>query len=158
SSLNAMLYVRGNAADYDAWAASGLDGWSYAEVLPYFKRAEDNEWGESTFHGAGGPLAVSDGRSRHPYAAAMIEATLAAGIAANDDHNGAVQEGVGWFQATQRDGRRASTSVAYLRPALAGGNIDVLTETHVCRVLLEGGRAIGVEALRGGARERVLAE
>jgi choline dehydrogenase len=158
SSLNAMLYVRGNRADYDGWARAGLDGWSYAEVLPYFKRAEDNEWGESTFHGAGGPLAVSDGRSRHPFAAAMIEASTGAGIAPNADHNGAIQEGAGWFQVTQRDGRRASTAVAYLRPALARGSIDVLTETHACRVLLDGERAAGVEVLRGGERERIGAE
>ena len=150
SSLNAMLYLRGNRADYDGWAELGFAGWGFAEVLPYFRRAEDNEWGESAYHGTGGPLAVSDGRSRHPYAAAMIEAAVSAGIAPVDDHNGARQEGAGWFQVTQRDGRRASTAVAYLRPALAGGNIDVLTETHVCRVLFESGRAVGVETLCGG--------
>ena len=157
SSLNAMLYLRGNRADYDGWVDLGFAPWGYAEVLPYFRRAEDNEWGESAYHGAGGPLAVSDGRSRHPYAAAMIEAAVAVGIAATDDHNGARQEGAGWFQATQRDGRRASTAVAYLRPALARGNIDVLTEAHVCRVLFEGARAVGVAALRGGELDTIRA-
>ena len=158
SSLNAMLYLRGNRADYDGWVELGFAGWGFAEVLPYFIRAEDNEWGESAYHGAGGPLAVSDGRSRHPYAAAMIEAAVSAGIAPTEDHNGLEQEGVGWFQVTQREGRRASTAVAYLRPALARGNIDVLTETHVCQVSFEGGRAIGVEALRGGERHSIRAE
>ena len=158
SSLNAMLYLRGNRADYDGWVELGFAGWGFAEVLPYFKRAEDNEWGESAYHGAGGPLAVSDGRSRHPYAAAMIEAAVSAGIAPTEDHNGAVQEGAGWFQVTQREGRRASTAVAYLRPALARGNIDVLTETHVCQVSFEGERAVGVEALRGGDVHSIRAE
>lgn len=153
-----MLYLRGNRADYDGWVELGFAGWGFAEVLPYFKRAEDNEWGESAYHGAGGPLAVSDGRSRHPYAAAMIDAAVSTGIAPTEDHNGAGQEGAGWFQVTQRDGRRASTAVAYLRPALVRGNIDVLTETHACRVLFEGGRAVGVEALCGGDLAHVRAE
>ena len=158
SSLNAMLYLRGNRADYDGWVELGFAGWGYAEVLPYFRRAEDNEWGESAYHGVGGPLAVSDGRSRHPYAAALIEAAVAAGIARTDDHNGAQQEGAGWFQVTQRNGRRASTAVAYLRPALARANIDVLTESHVCRILFDGDRAVGVAALRGGEVESIRAE
>ena len=129
----------------------GFAGWGYAEVLPYFKRSEDNECGASEYHGAGGPLAVSDGRSRHPYAAAMIEASVQAGIAPTDDHNGAVQEGAGWFQVTQRDGRRASTAVAYLRPALGGGNIEVLTEAHATRILFEGAAR---RRRRGAARRQ----
>jgi choline dehydrogenase len=149
SSLNAMLYVRGNRADYDGWAAGGLAGWGYDDVLPYFKRAEDNERGESFYHGVGGPQAVSDGRSRHSYAAALIDAAVEAGIAPTDDHNGATQEGVGWFQVTQRDGRRASTAAGYLRGAAGGAaNLDVLTDALATRILIDGGRAIGVEVLR----------
>jgi choline dehydrogenase-like flavoprotein len=153
SSLNAMLYVRGHRSDYDGWAASGLPGWSYAEVLPYFKRSEDNERGESLYHGVGGPLSVSDGRSRHPYAAAMIEAAASAGIERNDDHNGAQQEGVGWFQATQRGGRRCSAAVAFL--ADCGANVEVMTDTHVSRVLFEGAEAVGVE-VEGGQGPKVV--
>ncbi len=143
-----MLYVRGNAVDYDGWAAAGADGWAYEDVLPYFRRAEDNERGESRYHGVGGPLTVSDCRSQHPYAAAMIEAAVEAGIARTDDHNGASQEGAGWFQVTQRNGRRCSTALAYLVPARARGNVDVLTDTLALRVLLDGARAAGVEVLR----------
>jgi choline dehydrogenase len=148
SSLNAMLYVRGNRVDYDEWAAAGLAGWGYEDVLPYFKRSEDNERGESRYHGAGGPLTVSDGRSRHPYAAALIEAALAAGIPGNDDHNGATQDGVGWFQVTQRDGRRCSTALAYLAPRPRAGTLEVLTDTLATAVVLERERAVGVEVLR----------
>jgi choline dehydrogenase-like flavoprotein len=101
SSLNCMIYMRGNRADYDGWAAMGLAGWGYEDVLPYFRRAEDNERGESYYHGVGGPLSVSDGRSRHPLVGACIEAAVDAGIAPTDDHNGPRQEGAGWFQFTQ---------------------------------------------------------
>ena len=145
SSLNAMLYIRGNRADYDAWAARKLEGWGYADVLPYFRVSEDNERGESIYHGVGGPLSVSEGRSRHPYAAAMIEAAVAAGIGVNEDHNGERQEGVGWFQVTQRSGRRCSAAAAYLSDV--GTNVEVMTETLVSRVLIERGRAVGVELL-----------
>ena len=152
SSLNAMLYVRGNAADYDGWAADGAEGWSYEDVLPYFKRAEDNERGASRYHGAGGPLTVSDGRSRHAYAQAMIDAAIEAGISPTDDHNGERQDGVGWFQVTQRSGRRCSTALAYLDPARRGGNLDVLTDTLALRVVLERDRAAGVEVLQPDER------
>ena len=147
SSLNAMVYIRGNRADYDEWAALGLSGWGYDDVLPYFKRAEDNERGESRYHGVGGPLAVSDGRSRQPLAGACIAAAVEAGIAPTDDHNGARQDGAGWYQLTQRDGRRASTAVAYLHPAVGRGNVHVLTDTPATRVLFDGTRAAGVEVL-----------
>jgi choline dehydrogenase-like flavoprotein len=156
SSLNAMLYVRGNPVDYDGWAAMGLSGWGYEDVLPYFKKAEDNEWGASFYHGSGGPLSVSDGRSRHRYAAAAIEASVQSGIERNDDHNGERQEGVGWFQVTQRNGRRCSTAQAYL--AGAGENLEVLTDTFVSRVLLERGRARGVEVLRDGGPQAIGAQ
>ena len=156
SSLNAMLYVRGNRADYDSWAATGLEGWGYADVLPYFRRSEDNERGESIYHGVGGPLSVSEGRSRHPYAAAMIEAAVAAGIECNDDHNAERQDGVGWFQVTQRNGRRCSTALAYL--AGAGANVEVMTDTLVSRVLLERDRATGVELLGDGGTRMIGAQ
>jgi choline dehydrogenase-like flavoprotein len=158
SSLNAMIYIRGNRLDYDEWAAAGLDGWGYKDVLPYFKRAEDNERGESTYHGVGGPLTVSDSRSMHPLVDACIEAGLQAGLERNDDQNGAVQDGVGRYQVTQRNGRRCSTAVAYLHPAVERGNVDVLTEALATRILFEGDRATGVEILRGNALEEVRAE
>jgi choline dehydrogenase-like flavoprotein len=151
-----MLYVRGNAADYDEWAAGGADGWSYDDVLPYFKRAEDNERGASRYHGAGGPLTVSDGRSRHPYANAMIDAAIEAGISPTDDHNGEHQDGVGWFQVTQRNGRRCSTALAYLDPARGAGNIDVLTDTLALGLVLEADRAVGVEVLSPDDRVHVM--
>jgi choline dehydrogenase len=157
SSLNAMLYVRGNRTDYESWAAAGLAGWGYDDVLPYFKRAEDNERGESFYHGVGGPQAVSDGRSRHLYAAALIEAAAQAGVGRTDDHNGAAQEGVGWFQVTQRDGRRASTASAYLRSGGGAENLEVMTDALATRVLLEGGRAVGVEVLRENRLESLRA-
>jgi choline dehydrogenase-like flavoprotein len=158
SSLNVMIYMRGNRADYDGWAAAGFDGWGYEDVLPYFRRAEDNERGESYYHGVGGPLTVSDCRSMHPLVGACIEAAVDAGIAPNDDHNGPRQEGAGWFQFTQRDGRRCSTAVAYLRPAVAGGNVEVLTDALATRIVFEGERAVAVEVLRDNALETVRAE
>jgi choline dehydrogenase-like flavoprotein len=158
SSLNNMIYIRGNRADYDGWAATGLAGWGYEDVLPYFRRAEDNERGESYYHGVGGPLTVSDGRSMHPLVGACIEAAVDAGIAPNDDHNGPAQEGAGWFQVTQRNGRRCSTAVAYLHPAAERGNVEVLTDALATRILLENGRAVGVEILRNNVLETVRAE
>jgi choline dehydrogenase len=158
SSLNAMIYMRGNAADYDEWAAMDLPGWGYGDVLPYFRRAEDNERGENYYHGIGGPLTVSEGRSMHPLVRACIDAAVDAGIAPTDDHNGAAQEGAGWFQFTQRNGRRCSTAVAYLHPALTRGNVKALTDALATRVLFEGDRAIGVELLRNNDLETVLAE
>jgi choline dehydrogenase len=158
SSLNTMIYMRGNRSDYDGWAAMGLAGWAYEDVLPYFRRAEDNERGESYYHGVGGPLSVSDSRSMHPLVAACIEAAVDAGIAPNDDHNGATQEGAGWFQVTQRDGRRCSTAVAYLHPAVARGNVEVLTDALATRIVFDGERAVGVEILRNNTLETVRAE
>ncbi len=158
SSLNCMIYIRGNRADYDGWAATGLAGWGYQDVLPYFRRAEDNERGESYYHGVGGPLTVSDGRSMQPLVGACIEAAVDAGISPNDDHNGPMQEGAGWFQLTQRNGRRCSTAVAYLHPAAERGNVEVLTDTLATRILLENGRAAGVEILRNNELETVRAE
>jgi choline dehydrogenase-like flavoprotein len=158
SSMNAMIYLRGNRLDYDDWAADGCDGWSYAEVLPYFKRGEDNELGESTYHGAGGPLAVSESRSLCPLVDAMLDAAVEAGHERNPDLNGERQEGVGRFQLTQRDGKRWSAADAYLHPALARPNLEVRDCSFVERVVFEGDRAVGVDLVRNGARETVRAE
>ena len=154
-SINAMIYIRGNRADFDGWAAGGAEGWSYDEVLPYFKRSEDNERGESEFHGAGGPMAVSDSRSMSPLIETMIEASVLAGIDQTDDFNGAQQEGVGRFQLTQRNGRRCSTAAAFLHPAIGRANLDVLTDAFALRILFDGARATGVEFARGGQAEEI---
>ncbi|MFF6902746.1 GMC family oxidoreductase [Streptomyces hydrogenans] len=158
SSINAMIYIRGNRADYDGWAAAGATGWSYADVLPYFRRSEDNERGEDIYHGVDGPLTVSEGRSRHPLATAFVQAAQQAGHKVNDDFNGETQEGVGRYQLTQRGGLRCSAAVAYLHPALARPNLTVLSAARAHRVLVEGGRATGVEVDRGGGTEVVRAE
>jgi choline dehydrogenase len=158
SSLNNMIYIRGNRADYDEWAAMGLVGWGYEDVLPYFRRSEDNERGASYYHGVGGPLSVSDCRSRHPLVVACIDAAVDAGLEPTDDHNGTAQEGVGWFQFTQRNGRRCSTAISYLHPAIARGNVEALTGALATRVLFEGCRAVGAELLRDNKLETVRAE
>ncbi|MGN9795735.1 GMC family oxidoreductase [Streptomyces sp. OZ13] len=159
SSINAMIYIRGNRIDYDSWAAAGATGWSYDDVLPYFRRAEDNQRGEDAFHGVGGPLTVSDGRSGHPLPSAFVQAAEQAGHKTNDDFNGETQFGVGRYQLTQRGGMRCSTAVAYLHPALERPNLTVLPWARVHRVVIEGGRATGVEVERGsgGAVEVVRA-
>jgi choline dehydrogenase-like flavoprotein len=158
SSINAMIYLRGHRLDYDDWAASGCGGWSYDEVLPYFKRAEDNERGEDAYHGVGGPLAVSDSRSMHPLVDAQLEAAAQAGYALLPDLNVDRPEGVGRFQLNQRGGRRCSTADAYLHPASDRPNLGVMDCSFVERVVFEGNRAVGVELVRNGVRERVGAE
>jgi choline dehydrogenase len=145
SSINAMIYIRGNRADYDGW---GLDGWGFDDLLPYFKRAEDNERGADEYHGAGGPLPVSEGRSRNPLSQAFLDAAAGRGIAANPDFNGAEQDGVGWYQLTQRGGARASAAVAYLHPVLDRPNLTVETHVHALAILFEGERAVGVRGAR----------
>jgi choline dehydrogenase len=141
SSVNGMAYIRGNRADYDDW---NQPGWSYHELLPYFKRSEDNERGANEYHGVGGPLRVSDGRSNNPSASAFVEAAIEAGYEFNADFNGAVQEGFGPYQVNQRDGRRASTATEFLRPAMGRPNLAVETNVQVHRILFENGRAAGV--------------
>ncbi|GAB3315949.1 GMC family oxidoreductase N-terminal domain-containing protein [Geodermatophilus aquaeductus] len=151
SSINAMIYVRGAAADYDEWAQlTGDPAWSYEAVLPLFRRMEDNARGADRFHGVGGPLRVEDLRSPHAWTRAVVGSALAAGYPRNDDFNGATQDGVGQYQVTQRRGRRWSAADAYLRPALGRPNLTVLTGALTTRVLLSGGRATGVEYRRGG--------
>jgi choline dehydrogenase-like flavoprotein len=145
SSVNTMIYIRGNRADYDEWAALGFEGWGWEDVLPYFLKAEDNERGASELHGTGGPLRVSDNRSRYSTCEAFVEAAVQAGLEGNDDFNGPAQDGVGFYQVTQRDGMRCSAAVAYLHPALERPNLTVETGAYVTRLLLDHGRAIGVE-------------
>jgi choline dehydrogenase len=157
-SINAMIYIRGNRADYDGWAAGGAEGWSYDEVLPYFKRSEDNERGEDNFHGVGGPLSVSDSRAMSPLIETMLEASELAGLDYNPDFNGARQEGVGRFQVTQRKGRRHSTAAAFVHPVEDRPNLDVITDALALRILFEGTRAVGVEISRDGKVEAVRAE
>jgi choline dehydrogenase-like flavoprotein len=158
SSINAMVYIRGNRADYDGWAAGGAAGWSYEDVLPFFRRSEDNRRGENAYHGVGGPLTVSDGRSNHPLATAFVESAVQAGYKRNDDFNGETQLGVGPYQLTQRDGMRCSAAVAYLHPVLGRPNLEVLPHSTVHRVMVERGRAVGVEIARAGFVERIRAE
>ena len=150
SSINAMVYARGNAADYDAWEREeGCEGWSYAGVLPYFRRAEDNERYADEYHGAGGPLGVSDQISPHYLTKAFVRAAQESGIPYNPDFNGARQEGCGLYQVTQRGARRCSAAVGYLNPALARSNLTLHTDCRVMRIVVEEGRAVGVEYRQG---------
>jgi choline dehydrogenase len=157
SSINAMVYIRGNRADYDEWAAMGFDGWGWDDVLPYFIKSEDNERGASELHGAGGPLRVSEGRAHHRTCEAFIEAGVEAGLAANQDFNGPEQDGVGWYQVTQRDGMRCSAAVAYLHPVMDRPNLVVETGAYVTRLLLDGTRAVGVEVDQNDALREIRA-
>jgi choline dehydrogenase len=158
SSMNAMIYIRGNREDYNGWAALGRESWSYDEVLPYFLRAEDNERGASPYHAVGGPLHVSDLRTINPLSEAFVAAGIEAGLPANDDFNGAVQEGVGRYQVTQRRGARCSAADAYLKPAHRRPNLTVRTGAQAARVLWNGTEAAGVEYIRSGRQETVRAE
>jgi choline dehydrogenase-like flavoprotein len=155
SSMNGMVYMRGNPADYDGW---GMPGWTFDELLPYFKRSEDNERGPSPYHGTGGPLAVSENRSGNPMSAAFVEAAVQAGFPANDDFNGPRQDGFGVYQLTQRDGRRCSSATAYLHPALGRPNLTVETDLQVHRIVFDGGRARAVVGERPDRRIEIRAE
>jgi choline dehydrogenase len=154
SSINAMIYMRGNRYDFQTWRDEyGCAGWGYEDLLPYFRRAEDNSRGASAYHGVGGPLRVSDPRYKSAACEAFIAAAQEQGAAANADFNGPRQDGVGWYQLTQRDGRRCSAATAYLHPAMSRPNLTVHTEALVTRILLNGGRATGVTYLRRGETE-----
>jgi choline dehydrogenase len=153
SSINAMIYIRGHRADFDGWRDAGCEGWGYDDVLPYFLRSEDNARGADPWHGSGGPLRVADQRSPSPLSEDYLAAAEAAGLTRNRDFNGPVQEGVGLYQVTQRGGRRESTATAFLRPAMGRPNLEVRTLTQATRVVVEGGRAVGVEAQLGGSRQ-----
>lgn len=150
SSVNAMIYIRGQRADYDHWAAQGNPGWSYDEVLPYFKRAEHNERGANAFHGSSGPLNVMDLRSPTRFGPMFIKAGEQAGFRSNPDFNGADQEGIGMYQVTHKAGERFSAAKAYLKPNLARANLQVLTGAHASRILFEGKSAVGVEFVQDG--------
>jgi 4-pyridoxate dehydrogenase len=158
SSINAMAYVRGHRGDYERWAAAGLAAWSYAHVLPYFRRQETWEDGASEFRGGDGPLTTVRTRIQDPVVDAFTAAGVAAGHKVTDDYNGAQQEGFAPLQNTIRNGKRCSAAVAYLRPALARGNLTVETQALVTRIVLENGRATGIEYEKGGARCAVRAE
>src|SRR6266852_3101597 len=150
SSLNAMVYVRGHALDYDRWAGNGLLQWSYAHVLPYFKRAETCERGGDAYRGDSGPLNVSRGTMGNPLFAAFLAAGQQAGYPFTPDMNGFQQEGFGAMDMTIHGGRRWSAASAYLRPALSRPNLKVLVEAHTTRILLENRRATGVELRHRG--------
>ncbi len=149
SSMNAMLYVRGRPFDYDSWEAQGAPGWGYRDVLPYFIRSEDNVRGASEYHGAGGPLRVSEQRSPRPMNARLLAASEAAGIPRIADYNGPEQDGASVFQVTQKNGRRFSAADAYLRPAMTRPNLEVRTRVQVLGVELDGNRAAGVRLRKG---------
>jgi choline dehydrogenase len=157
SSINGMVYIRGNATDYDGWRQSGCDGWSYDDVLPYFKKAEHQERGADEFHGCGGPLWVSNQRVKHALADEFIASAQQLGIPPNPDFNGATQDGVGHFQTTTRGGRRWSTATAYLRPARGRSNLVVQTNALATRILMNGRRAVGIEFRTPAGTQSVLA-
>ena len=151
SSINGLLYVRGQHEDYDRWRQRGNHGWGYDDVLPYFTKAEDQARGADRFHGVGGPLPVTELSHADPLSAAFIEAAAETGIPKNADFNGATQEGAGYFQTTTRHGRRASTAVAYLRPAKSRTNLHIETAALAQRILFEGRRGVAVEYRKEGA-------
>jgi choline dehydrogenase len=158
SSMNAMMYTRGHSSDFDEWAALGNSGWSYEEVLPYFKRCEDSSRGPSAWRGVDGPLTVSDLADPNPLSRAFVEAAVKVGIRRNDDYNGATQDGVSLVQVNILKGRRCSAADAYLRPVLGRSNLTVTTGAHASRIICEGRRAVGVTYIRSGQEEVARAE
>ncbi|MGH3175585.1 MAG: GMC family oxidoreductase [Streptosporangiaceae bacterium] len=151
SSINAMIYIRGNRHDFQTWKDEhGCAGWGYEDLMPYFRRAEDNSRGASPYHGTGGPLAVTDPRYKSQACEAFIAAAQEQGAKANDDFNGPRQDGVGWYQLTQKKGQRCSAATAYLHPAMSRPNLTVLTDALVTNVIIEGGQATGVRYLHHG--------
>lgn len=152
SSINGMVYIRGHSQDYDRWRQLGNEGWSYDEVLPYFKRSMHNERGADSFHGTGGPLNVKDFESSLPTHEHFIEAGIEAGYPLNSDFNGAQQEGIGPFQMTQKGRRRCSAAAAYLTPISDRENLTVVTRAHTLRVDLDDKKAVGVTYEKGGAQ------
>jgi choline dehydrogenase-like flavoprotein len=158
SAINAMIYTRGRPSDYDAWAALGNPGWSYAETLPYFLKAENNEVFAEPFHGRGGPLNVANSRSDNPFRQRFLDAAREARLPLNDDFNGASQEGLGLYQVTQINGERCSAARAYLRPHLGmRPNLRVETNARALRLLFDGKRAVGAEILQRGAKRLIRA-
>ncbi|MGA7490799.1 MAG: GMC family oxidoreductase N-terminal domain-containing protein, partial [Xanthobacteraceae bacterium] len=157
SSINVMAYTRGHRGDYDRWAQKGARGWSYAEVLPYFRRCETWQGGENRWRGGAGPVGTEFAKTRDPLYDAWLDAARAAGFPVTDDYNGGRQEGFGRGQYTIRDGYRSSAAAAYLKPARKRKNLDVATGAHATRVLMQGTRATGVEFV-GGIRETARVE
>jgi choline dehydrogenase len=149
SSINAQIYTRGNALDYDEWRQRGCTGWGYDDVLPFFRKAEDNDTWDNSYHGTGGPLGVSQPRAPLPICEAYFAAAAELGIPRNPDMTGATQDGVGYYQLTQRHFRRASTAVAYLRPARNRSNLKVKTGVQVLKIMVENHRAAGVQLADG---------
>ncbi|GAA6209115.1 choline dehydrogenase [Cognatishimia sp. WU-CL00825] len=145
STVNAQIYTRGNRLDYDEWRQLGCEGWSYEDVLPYFRKSEDNDTYDNIYHGQGGPLGVSQPSAPLPICNAYFKAAGELGIPHNQDVNGEAQDGVGFYQLTQRNARRSSASVAFLKPAMERPNLTVRTGVQVNRIVIEGGRAVGVE-------------
>jgi choline dehydrogenase len=157
SSINGLIYIRGQREDFDHWRQLGNVGWGFEDVLPYFRKAEDQARGGDEYHGVGGPLCVSDPVEPHELCEAFIAAAAETGLPRNDDFNGATQEGAGYYQTTSRRGRRWSTAVGYLRPARRRQNLAIVTEALATRVLFEGRRAVGIEYRRGGETRQVRA-
>jgi choline dehydrogenase len=159
SSINAMIYIRGNRHDYDSWRDEyGCEGWGYTDLLPYFLRAESNSRGASAYHGASGPLSVQDLKVKSSLTGDFVAAARASGLPANDDFNGPSQDGAGYYQVTQKAGRRWSAADAYLHPAAERPNLTVQTDCLVTGVVIESGKAVGVRYLRRGAEETAQAE
>ena len=158
STINGMIYVRGNRHDYDRWSQMGLPGWSYEEVLPYFRKSEGHVQRRDAFHGAEGPLTVCRARGRNPLFDMFVEAGRQAGYPLNDDFNGAEQEGFGRYDFTIRDGKRCSTSKAFLRPILDRPNLTVATHALTHRIIVENNRAVAVDFAAGGRTRRVRAD
>ena len=158
SSINAQIYLRGARIDFDEWAANGNSGWSYDEVLPYFKKAENNERGANEFHGGSGPLCVSDVREPNPLSDAFLRSAISLGIPKNEDFNANELEGVGYCQFTQKDGRRCSAANGYLTSARNRPNLEIWTDAHVTRILFNGRQATGLACLRAGSEITVTAD
>jgi choline dehydrogenase len=158
SAINAMIYIRGNRSDYDSWRDLGNTGWGFAEVLPYFKKSENQERGASEYHGTSGPVNVADPRYVNPLTRAFLAAADEIGIAGNADFNGDVQDGAALYQVTQKNGSRWSAADGYLQPARQRSNLTVLSGSHATRVLMDKGRAVGVGFLRDGVTEQARAE
>ncbi len=150
SSINGLIYIRGQPQDYDAWAAAGNAGWGWSDVLPYFRRLESNSRGESEWHGASGPLACTDIPTKHELIEAIIAGATELGIRRNDDFNGPVQEGIGYYQLNTKNGWRSSTATGYLRPAMRRPNLDVETNALVTGITFDGRRASGIAYRQGG--------
>lgn len=157
SSINAMIYIRGSKADYDGWEKAGAAGWSWNDVLPYFRKAEDQTRGADAFHATGGPLTVSDLRYKNPLSDKFLDGAAELQLPINPDFNGARQEGFGFYQVTQRDGKRCSAAVAYLNPARARANVDVRPDSRCEKVLIENGRAAGVRFRQGKITKEIRA-